>query len=219
MPSLSELLDDLEDEFADVRSLVAALGADDSGWDLATPADGWVVRDQVSHLAFFDDAGRTAMVDPELFAEDAERAMNRTGDPMQEHLSRGRAMDGEDLVAWWDSAHHGMVAALADAEPSARVPWYGPAMGVRSFVSARLMETWAHGHDIADTLGLPREPTGRLRHIAHLGVGSRPFSYLIRDRPVPPECIEVTLVAPSGDRWTWEVGASDPGEPAATIAG
>ena len=32
-------------------------------------------------------------------------------------------------------------------------PWYGPSMSARSFVTARLMETWAHGMDVADALG------------------------------------------------------------------
>lgn len=41
-------------------------------------------------------------------------------------------------------------------------------MSAVSSVTARLMETWAHGQDIADVLGVDRQPTARLRHIAHL---------------------------------------------------
>ena len=50
-------------------------------------------------------------------------------------------------------------------------------MSARSFVTARLMETWAHGQDVVDALGADRPPTDRLRHVAHIGVGARPFSY------------------------------------------
>ena len=42
-------------------------------------------------------------------------------------------------------------------------------MGAKSFLTARLMEAWAHGQDICDTVGVEREPTDRLRHIAQLG--------------------------------------------------
>jgi len=204
--TLTELLTDLHAEFADIRTLIGSLAPHDPAWDLATPAEGWAVRDQVSHLAFFDDAGRRAMVEPAAFAEEARQALERAGDPMEEHLTKGRSMDGDELLAWWDDAHTGMVRVFAHADPRGRVPWYGPPMGVLSFISARLMETWAHGHDIADALASPREPTDRLHHVAHLGVRARPFSYLVRGREVPEGRIDVDLVAPSGERWEWVVG-------------
>jgi uncharacterized protein (TIGR03084 family) len=219
MTTLPELLADLEDEFADLRQLVAPLRADAPEWDRATPAEGWSVRDQISHLAFFDDAGRTAMVEPEVFAKAAELAMAQTGDPMQEHLGKGRAMDGHQLLAWWDQAHRGMVEAFAGADPAARVPWYGPPMGVLSFISARLMETWAHGQDVADALGRSRQPSTRLRHVAHLGVRARPFSYLVRGREAPPGRIDVLLVAPAGEPWQWQIGPSEDDEPASVVRG
>ena len=173
--TLPVLLDDLELEYADLRQRVGSLAADAPEWDLTTPAVGWAVRDQISHLAFFDEAGRMAVVEPEAFADRANELLVRPGDPMEEHLARGRSMDGEELVDWWDSAHHAMAAALVDVDTSVKLPWYGPPMGVLSFVSARLMETWAHGQDVADTLGQVRKPTDRLRHVAHLGVRTRKF--------------------------------------------
>ncbi len=219
MPTLPELLQDLDDEFADARRLVSRLDSADAAWDQATPAPGWAVRDQVSHLAFFDDAGRQALVDPLGFSAEAERAMARSGDPMQEHLDKGRAMDGDELLGWWDRGHAGMMRELSVADPTARVPWYGPPMGVMSFVSARLMETWAHGQDIADALGAQRAPTDRLRHVAHLGVRARPFSYLVHGLDVPPGRIDVTLTAPSGGAWHWEIGSPEQGEQPAEVTG
>ena len=140
MTTLPDLLEDLEDECADLRRLVAPLGDDAREWDPPTPAEGWAVRDQISHLAFFDDAGRMAMVEPERFARSVEEAMAKGGDPMEEHLALGRSMSGHGLLEWWDRAHRGMVEAFTGADPTARVPWFGPPMGVLSFVSARLME-------------------------------------------------------------------------------
>ena len=89
---------------------------------------------------------------------------------MQEHLVRGRSLEPTELFAWWRRARNELVGAAKVTDPQARVLWFGPPMGVRSFLSARIMETWAHGQDIADTFGVKRAPTRRLRHIAHLGV-------------------------------------------------
>ncbi len=211
MSALDELLVDLEAEYEDARGLVDALPDDASEWDLPTPAEGWAVRDQVSHLAFFDDLGRMAMVEPEVFAVKAEGIIESGRDPMQEHLVAGRSMGGDALLEWWSGAHRAMADAFAGADSSARVPWFGPPMGAMSFVSARLMETWAHGQDLADAFGRVRVPSDRLRHVAHLGVRARPFSYAVRGLAVPDGRIDVVLGAPSGAEWTWEVGDGDDG--------
>ena len=206
MTTLPDLLVDLDAEYGVLREVVGGLADDDVRWDLPTPAEGWAVRDQISHLAYFDDAGRMAMVDPEAFARSVEEVLATTGDPMDVHLAKGRSMGGDELLAWWDGAHRAMVDAFAAADPTARVPWYGPPMGVLSFISARLMETWAHGQDVCDALGVEREPTDRLRHVAHLGVRARPFSYVVRGREVPPGRIDVVVTGPAGDEWRWEIG-------------
>jgi uncharacterized protein (TIGR03084 family) len=65
------------------------------------------------------------------------------------------------------------------------------------------METWAHGQDVADALGSPREATDRLKHIVHIGVTTIPWSYTVRDIQLPAEPIRVEVDAPSGARWTW----------------
>ncbi len=217
--TLPVLLDDLEGEYADLRRLIGSLPAGAPEWDLATPAEGWAVRDHISHLAFFDEAGLMAVADPGAFADRAAELMARPGDPMEVHLAEGRSLDGEELLAWWGSAHQDMAAALADVDPSVKLPWYGPPMGVLSFVSARLMETWAHGQDVADALGRVRKPTHRLRHVAHLGVRTRQFSYLIHGRDAPTGRIEVVLASPSGRLWTWETGEAVAGAPPEFIVG
>lgn len=82
-------------------------------------------------------------------------------------------------------------------------------MGLASFVTARLMETWAHGQDVADAVGVERPPTARLRHIADLGVRARPFSYAAHGRPVPTVPVRVELAAPGGGWWVWGVASAD----------
>lgn len=210
--ALRDLLDDLEAEHDDLDGLVA--GLDEAGWDLATPAVPWAVRDQVSHLAFFDDAATTAMVDPVAFTALVEAAVVAE-DPMQEHVRRGRAMTGTEVLTWWRASRTTMIRAARALPVGAPVPWFGPPMGPLSFVSARLMETWAHGQDVADALGVRRLPTARLRHIAHLGVRARPFSYAVRGLELPSVSVRVELTGPSHETWVW----GEPGAAGDVVAG
>jgi uncharacterized protein (TIGR03084 family) len=76
------------------------------------------------------------------------------------------------------------------------------------------METWAHGQDIADAVGVSRPATGRLRHIAHLGVRTMTFSFALNDRPSPASPIRVELAGPGGGQWDW-----GPPEAADRVAG
>jgi uncharacterized protein (TIGR03084 family) len=76
-------------------------------------------------------------------------------------------------------------------------------MSPASSVTARLMETWAHGQDIADALGVEVVPTGRLRHVADLGIRAMPYSYVVNRLAGPTETIRVELTAPDGARWSW----------------
>jgi uncharacterized protein (TIGR03084 family) len=214
-----DLLADLEAEYQDLLRLISPLGDKAPEWDLATPAAGWAVRDEISHLAYFDVAAHLALDEPQKFALMAEAFMTHVGDPMEPHLTRGRSMGGDELLAWWVRSHQGLAEVLETADPKARVPWFGPPMGMLSFVSARLMEVWAHGQDVVDALGATREPTDRLRHVAHLGVQARPYSYRVRDRDIPDGRIDVVLAGPSGEEWTWQVGEPVEGEAIGTVSG
>ena len=82
-------------------------------------------------------------------------------------------------------------------------------VAVTAGVSARLMETWAHGQDVVDALGASRRSTDRLRHVAHIGVRARPFSYMIHGREVPAESVHVALRSPSGETWEWGEPSDD----------
>lgn len=181
----------------------------DADLSTPTPAAEWTVGDQLSHLWYFDQRARQALTDPDGFAAEAASLLAdvaRTGrDPSVE---QGRALEGAALLAAWRADRAALLEAARRAEPKARVPWYGPAMSARSFVTARLMETWAHGQDVADGLGVRRVPTDRLRHVAHIGVGARPFSFMAHGRVVPDVDVRVELTGPTGDTWTWGAEAA-----------
>ncbi len=199
---------DLEAEHDDLDGLVA--GLNDEDWDTPTPAPGWMIRDQVSHLAYFDELATMAAADPPRFGVHLVHAMADLDALIEEHLDRGRSMSSSQLLDWWRRGRIVMMSALRSLDPKARLPWYGPPMSAVSFATARLMETWAHGQDVADALGVERAPTDRLRHVAHIGVRALPNSYLARGLAVPDVPVRVELTAPGGQIWTWgEEGAAD----------
>ena len=198
---MEQLVGDLKAETEVLRALLVELDADD--WELATPAEGWAIRDQVSHLAYFDDAAVRAATDPDGFRDELRRMVSDGGVSPDSIAERYRVMPPAELLSWFDRSRAGLIDTFAALDKSARVPWYGPEMSAASSVTARLMETWAHGQDVADTLGVRREPTDRLRHIAHIGVRAAPFSYRLNGRPVPEVPVRVELTAPSAAVWTW----------------
>jgi uncharacterized protein (TIGR03084 family) len=200
------LAEDLAAETVALRDLVAGLGED--SWRTSTPAPGWTIGDQISHLAFFDDAAIQSATDPEGFVAELERAVavgQLTPDTIAD---RYRALTSVELVAWFDSSRRRLIKVFAELDRSLRLPWFGLPMSAASSLTARIMETWAHGQDVADTLGQERAATGRLRHIAHIGVRAMPYSFAANGLEVPHEPVRVELAAPGGDIWTWGLDQS-----------
>lgn len=202
---MEAICDDLAAEQQALDELVAALSEDQ--WSLATPAAGWAIRDQISHLWFFDQRAAMALRDPDEFAADTAQLIADGGTAAS--VLPGRSMAGASMLAAWREDRAALLRHARTVDPSSRIPWYGPAMGARSFITARLMETWAHGQDVADALGVTRRPTARLKHVAHIGVRARPFSYVINGLALPEVAVHVALTAPDGSSWEWDAGAAD----------
>lgn len=201
--SYRQILEDLDAEHHDLDALVASL--EDKAWEAPTPAAGWAVRDQIGHLAFFDARALEALTDPDAFAAGAAEMLDAmSSDPSTPpDLVEGRSLAPGELLHWWRAERDRLQVALATIEPDRRIPWYGPAMGAVSFATARLMETWAHGQDVADALGVTRLPTPRLRHVAHIGVRALPFNFASHQRDLPKAPIRVELRGPDHDLWAW----------------
>jgi uncharacterized protein (TIGR03084 family) len=201
---LADLQADLAAEQADLVRIVTSLGPDE--WARDTPAEGWTVRDEIAHLAYYDHAAALAMSDPAAFEAERDRAFGG-GDfgafADYEAMTLRRDLDGPATLAHWKEQSAFLHEAVQAMDPATRVPWYGPPMAGASLVTARVMETWAHGQDVIDALGVQREPTERLRHIAHLGVRTRGFSFTVRGLDPPAGEVLVQLTGPAGDVWTW----------------
>ncbi|MBC6460369.1 TIGR03084 family metal-binding protein [Actinomadura sp. HBU206391] len=201
MTDIQPLLDALNAEGEELDGLVAPLDAD--RWTLATPAEGWTVAHQISHLAWTDRLAIIAATDPDAFGELLAEA---TASPQEYADAGAREGAGEEpgrLLERWRTGRRKLAEVLAAVPHGTRLPWFGPPMGAPSLVTARLMETWAHGQDVAEALEVKREPTQRLRHVAHIGVRTRDFAFRIRGLPPPAEEFRVSLSAPDGATWTW----------------
>jgi uncharacterized protein (TIGR03084 family) len=208
MADVAAICDDLHAEHAELDALVAPLPLED--WERPTPAAGWLVRDQITHLTYFDAMATMAITDPDRFAAERAEAFADEESVSDRQVAATRSLPPPSVLAQWRRGRETVLDTFRRADPSARVPWYGPEMSLASFVTARLMETWAHGQDVVDALGVTRVPTDRLRHIAHIGVRAFPNSFAANGMAVPSTPVRVELTAPSGGRWEWgEVGAVD----------
>ena len=198
---LGRVIDDLLAEEAALDVFLDALRPDQ--WDLPTPAAGWAVRDQVAHLAIAEDLATLAATDPDAFVSHLTALMRDLGAVEEEHAAQAGAHSPSELLAWWRRAAAATVAAIRGRSEGERIAWITGPMSATSFATARLMETWAHGHDVAAALGVEPEPTNRLRHVADLGVRTRGFSFRNRGLAVPSVEPQVELRGPDGDTWTW----------------
>ena len=207
-----EVLDDLVAEQAALDAVVAPLAPDQ--WLLPTPSPRWSIADQIGHLTFFDRTAVMAIVDPEAFAEHKQGAFQRYGDPLDgDELTLGefRTLAPAAQLAAWREGRKALAEAAGGLAEGTRIDWYGPSMSAKSFLTARLMEVWAHGQDIVDAVATAtgaagaelRPDTDRLRHIAQLGVITRGWSYVVRGETAPDANVRVRLTAPSGSTWEW----------------
>ena len=212
---VTEVLADLLAEQQTLDDIVAGLDAPQ--WQLPTPSPGWNVADQIAHLTYFDGTAALAITDPAAF-QDAMSELFGAGGAGAESadditLGAARSMAPDELLAAWRANRATLANAGRTLDNDTRVAWYGPSMGSKSFLTARLMEVWAHGQDIVDAVDGTRAPTDRLRHIAQLGVITRGWTYMNRGIEVPSTPVRVELTSPSGE--TWSFGPDPSTDPAA----
>ncbi|MFC8951174.1 TIGR03084 family metal-binding protein [Streptomyces sp. NPDC057101] len=195
------VLDDLRDESDALDALVRELSPEQ--WDAPTPAPGWTLAHQIAHLAWTDRAALLAATDADAFAVETREALAAPDRFVDEGAEEGAKLPPAELLARWREGRERLQEALRAVPPGVRFPWYGPPMSPSAMATARLMETWAHGQDVADALGVVRAPTARLRHVAWIGHRARDYAFLVRGLPAPAEPFRVELRAPDGTLWAY----------------
>lgn len=201
MAALDAVLADLTAEGDALDALVADLGP--GAWATPTPAAGWTIAHQVAHLAWTDGGATLAATDAESFQAQVALAWQDPTGFVDKAAEEGALTPPAQLLAQWRAGRREIVAALAAHPEGQRLPWYGPPMSATSMATARIMETWAHGEDVADALGVTRAPTARLKHVAHIGVRARNFAFSVHELAPPAEEFRVELTAPDGALWAW----------------
>ena len=201
---LDDLLLDLTAEGDRLRAVVADLPG--SAWESDTPAAGWTVATTIAHLLWTDEAAVLAARAHEDKAPWDELVLAGMADPTgfvdAAALEIGRLTPAEILTRW-DAGRPALADALRAVPEGQKMPWFGPPMSAASMVTARFMETWAHSLDVFDALGLTPERTDRIKHVAHIGVRTRGFSFVNAGQDVPAAEVRVELTAPSGEVWSW----------------
>ncbi|TDL44660.1 TIGR03084 family metal-binding protein [Kocuria rosea] len=198
-PGPAALLADLRQEGDLLEELLRPLSAED--WDRPTPAEGWTIRHQIAHLTWTERTMLTALEEPEVFAQLRERFRAEPG-VVDRGATEGATRSPAEILASWQDSRRNVLERLAAVPQGERIPWIGPPMGASMMASARIMETFAHGQDVRDALGVPPVASYRLRHVAHLGVATRDYAFRQRrlDPPVEPFRVELTH---ENETWTW----------------
>lgn len=198
MSAVVAVIDDLREESDGLDALVG--GLEPLAWRCPTPAERWTVAHQIAHLGWTDEVALLAATEPDRFGDEVARALAAPESFVDEAADALVAAHAPDaLLARWREGRQRLDQVLRDAPAGTRIPWYGPPMSIASMATARLMETWAHGQDIADALGATRAPTARLRHVARIGVRARDYAYAVRGITTPEEEFRVELHTPDGE--------------------
>jgi uncharacterized protein (TIGR03084 family) len=217
MPGMiADLSQDLEAETAEILRALDSIdsvdgiddidGADalgDSAWTTMTECTPWNVKDQLAHLAWNDAATVLALTDPERFLHAKPSTPEGIQAMVDAVITDNQHRSGPDVAHWFRTERAQLLEAVVGRDPRERIPWYGPDMSIASKLTARFMETWAHGYDITNALGVEREPTDRVRHVVFLGLQALPNAYSAHGLAVPEVPVRVEVLAPSGAVWSF----------------
>jgi uncharacterized protein (TIGR03084 family) len=165
----------------------------------------WTFDDILGHLHLWNYAADLSLTDEAAFQSFIGQVFQyvASGSLRSFETQWLAGLGGRELLEQW----HGFVLEMSErfeaADPQARVKWAGPDMSVRSSITARLMETWAHGLAVYDALGVERVDTDRIRNIAVLGVNTFGWAFKNRRLEVPAQMPYLRLTAPSDEIWEW----------------
>ena len=176
-------------------------GADTTRFDEPTLFKDWTINAVLQHLYFWNQMAGLQLTDEAELSRRPGEVMRHEGGMRGFERAHFNEMGGRELLDSWhqDVAHTAHL--LAEADPKARLKWAGPDMSARTSITARLMETWAHGQAIYDALGQQRPRTDRIRHIVALGVNTFAFNFKTHGKTPPDRMPFLQLSAPSGDIW------------------
>jgi len=182
------------------------INADKNSFKLKTQFKSWTINDVLYHLHVWNIAALLSLKNENEFKEFMQNFMEavKSGNSAREYekiLSDNA--EGLDLLNLWKETYEKISNEFAKSDPKKRVKWAGPDMSVRSSITARHMETWAHGQEIFDQLGFKRIDTDRIKNIVVIGVNTFGWTYINRNLSIPEKMPKLSLLSPSNELWEW----------------
>lgn len=207
MNDLQNIVADLRAEGDELYAFLLDLNEED--WGGVTRFKNWTVNDVVAHLYFGDYLGVTSHRSAQEFQAFMAQ-VKASGEPLVTYTRKWLDNEcGASMLEKWRRQFTVMCDLFAASDPDLRLTWAGPDMGIKMFTTARLMETWAHSWAIYDLLGVSRQQSDRIRHIATIGARTYGWSFANRRLEVPGPAPCLALEAPSGAVWQWHEPQDD----------
>ena len=178
----------------------------EKGFETKTQFNNWTINDVIGHLHIFNFAANLSLNSFDQFQKffsPISKALNEGVSLLEAQNCWLNGLAGQALLdAWWEEVQI-VSKKFENADPKLRLKWVGPDMSARSSITARQMETWAHGQEIFDILGEARVEDDRIKNIVHLGVSTFSWTFKNRNLNAPITFPFVELKSPSGIIWQW----------------
>ena len=195
---------DFRDECNAVYSILENLKEQD--YEMPTQFKGWTFNNVIGHLHVWNYAADISLKDGDEWKNFANSAMQALGsgssmNEFEQTITKG--IKGPELLSMWKEYYIDMTERFAVADPKKRVKWMGPDMSVRSSISARHMETWAHAQELYDSLGLDRINEDRIKNIVIIGNNTFKWCFTVHKKTLPSTKPYLKLISPSGAIWEY----------------
>lgn len=163
----------------------------------------WSINTVLQHLHFWNQMANYQLTDEARLTQTLAAIAKTTGGMRAVEAAHFEGLAGDALLQNWWQGVQATADVFATCDPKARLKWAGPDMSARSSITARLMETWAHGQEVYDHLGVVRVNEDRIQNIVVLGVNTYGWTYKTRGQTPPGPMPFLELIAPSGAVWTY----------------
>ncbi len=195
---------DFRDECNAVYSILENLKEKD--YEMPTQFKGWTFNNVIGHLHVWNYAADISLEDGDEWKNFANSALQALGNgssmnEFEQTITKG--IQGPELLSMWKEYYTDMTERFAVADPKKRVKWMGPDMSVRSSISARHMETWAHAQELYDSLGLDRINEDRIKNIVIIGNNTFKWCFTVHKKTLPSIKPYLKLISPSGEIWEY----------------